>query len=281
MTRRRKTGQPIAAGALSVLIISFISLSFNFEMLYSEKNNGTYGKNDHTYGLKKRGKFLKGKTYEEIFGKKRAKEIKNKISKNLTGNKNGFYGKTHSQKLKDNMKKNNPMHNEDTRQKVRETCFKKYGVYSILQLEEVQKKSRISLTNYFKSNGLFLKLTKPHKIIKEEMIKKNLYNGFTSNYNERFYFIDEGNEELKIAIEVDGDYWHSNPKIYNKNNMNKMQIANFNHDKRKNTFLKNRNWLVLRFWESDIYDNLNKCMNKIERTIKMRKDNKEKGEIIC
>lgn len=51
---------------------------------------------------------LKGKTYEEIYGKEKAKELKEKISersKLRTNEKNSFYGKHHSLESKEKMRK--------------------------------------------------------------------------------------------------------------------------------------------------------------------------------
>lgn len=44
-----------------------------------------YGKNYQCFGLVKRGELLKGKTYEEIFGEERAKELKNNLSISQSG----------------------------------------------------------------------------------------------------------------------------------------------------------------------------------------------------
>lgn len=49
------------------------------------EKNPMFGKNYQTYGLKKRGKFLKGKTYEEIFGFDFAVKLKKKLSISQTG----------------------------------------------------------------------------------------------------------------------------------------------------------------------------------------------------
>jgi hypothetical protein len=49
------------------------------------EKNPMFGKNFQTHGLKKRGKFLKGKTYEEIFGNEKAKNIKKTLSISQTG----------------------------------------------------------------------------------------------------------------------------------------------------------------------------------------------------
>lgn len=49
------------------------------------KNNPRYGKSDHTYGIIKRSGFVKGKTYLELYGESKAKEISEKVRKGNIG----------------------------------------------------------------------------------------------------------------------------------------------------------------------------------------------------
>ena len=56
----------------------------------------------------------------------------------------------------------------------------------------------------------------------------------------------------KIMIEVDGDYYHCNPNTIHKIPKYPMQKKNIINDKRKNTWCKNHNIELLRYWEKDI-----------------------------
>ena len=56
--------------------------------------------------------------------------------------------------------------------------------------------------------------------------------------------------EKKIVIFCDGDYWHNLPE-------------RIKSDLKQNFVLKENGWKVLRFWEHDINNNLDICMNKI------------------
>ena len=60
--------------------------------------------------------------------------------------------------------------------------------------------------------------------------------------------------EQKIAIYCDGDYWHNLPSY---------KIRDF----KINKLLKEQGWTVLRFWEHDIHNNLEGCINKIEENL--------------
>lgn len=76
----------------------------------------------------------------------------------------------------------------------------------------------------------------------------------------------------KIAIFVDGDFWHArghqdNPGEQvrsNKEYWARHLGRNVEHDKEVNDELTQEGWLVLRFWESEIKKNLKDCLRQIE-----------------
>lgn len=79
----------------------------------------------------------------------------------------------------------------------------------------------------------------------------------------------------KIAIFVDGDFWHArghqdNPGeqvATNKEFWQKKLARNVERDKEVNDQLTDAGWLVLRFWESEIKNNLTLCLSQIEAYI--------------
>lgn len=85
-----------------------------------------------------------------------------------------------------------------------------------------------------------------HLNYKDNMVKKSLL-GFTTEYNYKYYSIDEADPFNKIAIEIDGCYWHGCEKCGFKGDSRIINI-----DKRKETFLKNRGWIIIRIKEHDI-----------------------------
>ncbi len=63
--------------------------------------------------------------------------------------------------------------------------------------------------------------------------------------------------KLKVAIFVDGDFWHGNPATYRPPKSNadfwtKKILYNRGNDRRVNALLKKRGWKVIRVWESDL-----------------------------
>jgi very-short-patch-repair endonuclease len=111
--------------------------------------------------------------------------------------------------------------------------------------------------------------TEIEKIIAKEMIKRKIL--FVKQFRVGNKFVcDFAIPLLKIIIECDGDYWHANPKIYDKNNLTKTQKKKVQIDKIKDNFLKKRGWIVLRFFETNIKSKLDECIFKIEETINKR-----------
>lgn len=75
----------------------------------------------------------------------------------------------------------------------------------------------------------------------------------------------------RIAIFVDGDFWHAryheeHPGEQIRSNKEywvKHLSRNVEHDHEVNDELAQEGWLVLRFWESDIQHDLKKVVNEI------------------
>ncbi len=61
-----------------------------------------------------------------------------------------------------------------------------------------------------------------------------------------------------ICIFCDGDYWHNRPGTQEK-------------DEIKNKELRKQNYIVLRFWEHEIHNNIEECINKIIKKMKYEK----------
>lgn len=77
----------------------------------------------------------------------------------------------------------------------------------------------------------------------------------------------------KIAIFVDGDFWHARGHQLqpgeqvksNKEYWGPKLKRNVERDKEVNDMLTDLGWIVLRFWESDIKKNLEGCIQEIIR----------------
>lgn len=79
----------------------------------------------------------------------------------------------------------------------------------------------------------------------------------------------------KIAVFIDGCFWHKCPKCFVKPQTNKKfwqeKInSNVERDKNVNKQLKKAGWKVIRIWEHDVKKNLNKSYLKIYKKINKR-----------
>jgi len=74
----------------------------------------------------------------------------------------------------------------------------------------------------------------------------------------------------KIAVFVDGCFWHKCPKCFvkpksKKRYWNKKIERNVKRDKEINSKLKKQKTAVLRFWEHEIKKDLKKCYSKLKK----------------
>ena len=112
--------------------------------------------------------------------------------------------------------------------------------------------------------------TKPEKILRLALWHKGIR--YRKNWNRLPGKPDIALTRRKIAIFVDGDFWHArghkdNPGeevATNKEFWQKKLSRNVERDKEVTDELTELGWLVLRFWESDIKKDLMKCVNIIE-----------------
>lgn len=82
---------------------------------------------------------------------------------------------------------------------------------------------------------------------------------FWEQYPVKWYTIDFYLPKYEIAIECDGDYWHSMPKALIR-------------DRQKSTYLTNKGMLVLRFSGQKIKTELEWCKKQIRQAIKMQRN---------
>jgi very-short-patch-repair endonuclease len=99
----------------------------------------------------------------------------------------------------------------------------------------------------------------------ESYIERKLYNRlWVEGYKMRTqepcgrYKIDIVIPKYKIAIECDGEEWHSSPKQKE-------------HDRRKDRFLRKNGWTVIRFTGKRIVNRLESCVERVNNEIAKKK----------
>lgn len=72
----------------------------------------------------------------------------------------------------------------------------------------------------------------------------------------RFYdFLLKDESGLLVLLEIDGSYFHCDPRFYNKNNTTSFQKRNKRVDEIKNKWALDNGYKLIRFWEYDIKNN--------------------------
>ena len=100
------------------------------------------------------------------------------------------------------------------------------------------------------------------KIMRDALIEADI--DFTSQFPIRgSYILDFAIPKLKIDVEVDGENFHP--------------IGN-NYDRKRNWFLRNRGWTILRFRGNEIKNNIQSCISEINRVVRrLKEDEKNKS----
>lgn len=114
--------------------------------------------------------------------------------------------------------------------------------------------------------------TEPERILGKSMWKLGLR--YRKQYKLKgkpdFVFVS-----ARIAVFCDGDFWHGNNWKLRGLSSFKEELATYNdfwsskitrnveRDTQVNQILKREGWKVLRFWESDIRKNSEKCAKKV------------------
>jgi len=112
------------------------------------------------------------------------------------------------------------------------------------------------------------KNTKP-----EILLRKSLFNlGYRYGLNHRFKTLNFKPDLVlvsrKTCIFVDGCFWHGCPRCYRTPKSNQgywIQKINRNkeRDQEQNRFLRKNGWKVIRIWEHEINENLEKTLSKV------------------
>ncbi len=88
----------------------------------------------------------------------------------------------------------------------------------------------------------------------DKLLNLNLAGGFERNGLVGGFRYDFVSKKHKIIIECDGDYWHANPIKYF--DLNTTQKHNSQHDEIKNIIAEQNDFTIIRFWESEINNDI-------------------------
>lgn len=115
------------------------------------------------------------------------------------------------------------------------------------------------------------KNTKAELVVFRELRKRKIY--FQKHYKKCAGCPDIAIPHKKIAVFIDGDFWHGKNFNKNKNRLpkkywqSKIEI-NIVRDRKNRAKLKRRGWRVLRVWEHEIKNDFKQSVEKIEKFLK-------------
>lgn len=183
----------------------------------------------------------------DSYTEERAKSIKEKISKSTSGNKNPFFGKTHS---------------EEIRRRLSESAAK----YMINNPDHLKKMVFSSLKK--QSEGFKSKIESSVELELKNRGIKYKYNKILHRKYQYDFIIEEN-----ILLEVHGDYWHGNPLYYgdNKKELNNTQKFKKERDVQKKDFAINYGYKIYYIWETDINKKDYSIIDQIEKDILSQK----------
>lgn len=145
------------------------------------------------------------------------------------------------------------------------SCRQKWysNVYS--QSEEWKEESRIRAVKILQNKCIDTN-TQPQQKINSLLDKMGIK--YTNEKNFKYYSMDNYLNDYHLSIEVMGDFWHTNPLIYNEYPSLEIQTKRIIKDKAKHTYVKNNyNHEILYLWESDINLNIILCEKIINKYI--------------
>lgn len=136
-----------------------------------------------------------------------------------------------------------------------------------MKLETTIKRSKIMKSIKGSDTGIEVRLRKAlwHKGIR-----------YRKNFNVFDCHPDIVITKYKIAVFCDGNFWHGKelqkrPIKHNSSYWNEKIRRNVERDLENTIELRDNGWIVLRFWEDDIQNNLPNCVDDVLRYISIRK----------
>lgn len=85
-------------------------------------------------------------------------------------------------------------------------------------------------------------------------------------------FFDYYLPDYNLIIEIDGGYYHSDPRLYEEKNLNKMQKRNKKVDEYKNKWALMHGIPILRIWEKDIREDPKGVMKMLKERLNIEKE---------
>jgi G:T-mismatch repair DNA endonuclease (very short patch repair protein) len=195
-------------------------------------------------------------------------EWSNKAKIDRQGSNNPMFGKTawNKNKSKENSEqlkriseqRKGIQFSDETKLRMSQSAKKRtiHGHTGFKHSEESKQKNRDATLQRIKNGDFKQTKTKPHLELEKVLVELGLK--FESEKILHHWSFDVYLIDFDVYIEVDGDYFHSNPKIYPNGPKTKTQKINHSRDTSKNKYCTTNHIKLIRFWECDILNDIEK-----------------------
>lgn len=193
-----------------------------------------------------------------------------------SGENNPFYGKSHTKEtiehLRQSSKEQWAAKSTEEREQWSKECSKYQQKIKERDPEAYSAMKRRAGIESHKAQFVNAEMNKPESIVSDYL--QQIHCGFEFSVVLNKYQYDFGLKEYKILIEVDGDYWHGHPDMYNedgsdgKRKLNNIQRGKIKRDAEKIKWAIDNGFKLYRVWEMDIYNgNYKNILNKIKHEV--------------
>ena len=241
---------------------------------YATDHNPFKGKHHSEENKIRHSKFMTGRyvggsnaCYKKIYSEDERKLRSERQKGKRTGKDNPFYGKKHSSILM---------------RQIMENRKKTFANWSREKKEEYSRKMSDAQKRLIKENPTKYRRNKQHAatisassskkyhinkletIVSNKLKEMNMLDFEYSIILDKKQF-DFGCKNKRILIEVNGTYWHGDPRNYTNDQLNKIQKNKKNADLQKMQFAINHNMKLFIIWEKDILENNWTILKEIEK----------------
>jgi len=233
------------------------------------KNNNKFLKGHYINILNRNCKRL-GKTYEQIYGIEKAKDIKNKIAnalKNKTIKPEQYENyENFCKNIGKAIKKRyiNESHEHKLKRLKNWIEAGQKASFKTLPQRIAKMKSNTYPERIF--NNLLIELDQKVEEGYGKWIKKynNVWYHQIDFFNKHRFVVDFLNPQKKIVVEIFGDYWHG--RIV-RSILKDFQIRNMQNDIKKRKYIEKCGWKFIIIWESELKNSYKEIKNKIGEII--------------
>lgn len=157
--------------------------------------------------------------------------------------------------------------NAENHNRVELTCNNCYEKYEVTRHREDSSKTcsrKCYFEYHFKSGNGKTSGTKPERMV-ESYLKENNIEYISQHFMYDKFIVDFYLPKYNMVLEVNGDFWHCNPKIYGDGLIEprELQIRQSNKDKSRKAYLEKCGHNFRVAWEMDIYEDVNSLLKSI------------------